>query len=161
MENPTRIEWYLKERNSTNLEGYQKQNGIIREVTIRWRISKDVDKDDEKKIGDLLAWSYDRPKEWLFSVQSSSTGPKEWLFSVQSSSTTTPPDRSPTMEQGYPQATPKEGRCLNLWIDTHLLEVKMKSKDDPLPRQKMTQCQDKRWPSAKSRPRCFGWTLRT
>jgi hypothetical protein len=44
------------------------------------------------------------------------------------------------MEQGYPQATPEEGWCTSLWIDTHLLEMR-----------KEANYEVKRWPSAKSK----------
>jgi hypothetical protein len=119
------------------------------------------------KIGDLLTWSSNWPKEWLFSVQSSSTrksdssvskvvqqDPKSdssvskvvqqlpcWIEALQGSKIIA------TLEQGYPQATPEEGWCPRLWIDTHLLEMKIrtnygvkrwssvKSKDDPVPSQ--------------------------
>jgi hypothetical protein len=87
---------------------------------------KDVDQEDEMKIGDPLAWSSDLPKEWPLSVQSSST--------------TTSLDRSSTREQGYLQATPEEGWYTSLWIDTHLLEMKIK-----------TNYGFKRWPSVKSK----------
>jgi hypothetical protein len=99
---------------------------LTKEVTIRWRTSKDVDWDSEMKKRDRLAWSSD----W----------PKEWLFSVQSSSTTTLMDRSSTMDQGYTQTTLEEGWCPSLWIDTHLLEMKMKTNNG-----------FKRWPSVKSK----------
>jgi hypothetical protein len=44
------------------------------------------------------------------------------------------------MEQGINQATPEEGWCPSLWIDTHLLKMKMK-----------TIYEFERWPSAKSK----------
>jgi hypothetical protein len=70
---------------------------LQKEVTIRWR--------------NLSAWSSDWPKEWLFSVQSSSTESKSdssvskvvqqlpcWIEALHD-------------EQGYPQATHEEGSC--------------------------------------------------
>jgi hypothetical protein len=52
-------------------------------------------------------------------------------------------DRSSTMEQSYTQAYLGNTGNPSLWIDTHLLEMKT---------------QDfygfKRWPSAKSKPKC-------
>jgi hypothetical protein len=81
---------------------------------------------EEIKTGNPLDWSYD----W----------PKEWPLSVQSSSTTTLLDRSSTREQGYNQATLEDGVCPRLWIDTHLLEMKIE-----------TNYGFKRWPSAESK----------
>jgi hypothetical protein len=52
-------------------------------------------------------------------------------------------DRSSTMEQSYTQASWRNIGNPSLWIDTHLLE--MKSQD---------YYGFKRWPSAKSNPRC-------
>jgi hypothetical protein len=74
------------------------QNGIIKEVTVRWRTSKDADWELKMKAGDLSAWSSDWPKKrplrlvfWLTQKGEtsawSSDWPKKWLFSVQSSST--------------------------------------------------------------------------
>jgi hypothetical protein len=90
------------------------QNGIVEnwrsewynETTIRWRTSKDDDKEVEMmrryplslvfwmtQRGDNSAWSSD----WT----------KEWLLSVQSSSTTTPLDRKLYNRVRLPQATPQ------------------------------------------------------
>jgi hypothetical protein len=52
-------------------------------------------------------------------------------------------DRSPTMEQSYTQASLRNTGDPSLWIDTHLLEMKIES-----------NYSFKRWPSAKSNPRC-------
>jgi hypothetical protein len=76
--------WRLPEQNGISKEEIllswkvtrMEENGIIKEVTIRWRTSKDDDKEVEMKIGNHSAWSSDWPKVWLFSVQSSSTEPK-------------------------------------------------------------------------------------
>jgi hypothetical protein len=89
------------------------QNGIVenwrsewyKKATIRWRTSKDDDKEVEMmreyplslvfwmtQRGDNSAWSSDLTKEWLLSVQSSST--------------ITPLDRKLYNRVRLPQATP-------------------------------------------------------
>jgi hypothetical protein len=71
----------------------------------------------------ISTWSYDWPKEWLFSDQSSSTNTIE-AFS---------------MEQSFNQAILRKIGCYSVWIDTHLLEMKVEATYGT----KMTQCQVK------------------
>jgi hypothetical protein len=84
-----------------------------------------------------MKWSFENISTW------SSDWPKEWLISVQSSSTTTLMDRSSTTEESYTQATLRKIGCHSVWIDTHLLEMKVEATYG-----------FKRWPNAKSKPRC-------
>jgi hypothetical protein len=67
----------------------------------------------------------------------SSNWPKEWLFSIQSSSTTTLMDRSSTTEKAILNALLRKIWCYGVRIDTHLLEMKVEATYGT----KMTQCQ--------------------
>jgi hypothetical protein len=59
-----------------------------------------------------MKWSYENISTW------SSDWPKEWLFSVQSSSTN---------GASYTQAILRKIRCYSVWIDTHLLEMRIET----------------------------------
>jgi hypothetical protein len=89
------------------------QNGIVenwrsewnKEATIRWRTSKDDDKEVEMMSGyplSLVFWMTQRGDNSAWS----SDWTKEWLLNVQSSSTTTPLDRKLYNIVRLPQAAP-------------------------------------------------------
>jgi hypothetical protein len=89
------------------------QNDIVKnwraewykETTIRWRTSKDDDKEVEMMRGyplSLVFWMTQRGDNSAWS----SDWTKEWLLSVQSSSTTTPLDRKLYNRVRLPQASP-------------------------------------------------------
>jgi hypothetical protein len=89
------------------------QNGIVEnlrakwynEVIIRWRTSKDDDKKVEMMRGyplSLAFWMTQRGDNSAWS----SDWTKEWLLSVQSSSTTTPLDRKLYNRVRLPQEAP-------------------------------------------------------
>jgi hypothetical protein len=106
-----------------------------KEVTIQWRTSKDDDKEVEmipSHLGllidpkrDISVWSSDWPKEWLFSVQSSSTEPKS--DSSASKVVQQQPHRIEVLQGARQPSNLKEGWCPSLWIDTHLSEMMMKT----------------------------------
>jgi hypothetical protein len=73
-------------------------NHKMKEIQGRWLRGWDEDQAEE---------SSDWPKEWLFNVQSSSTEPKSDSLVSKVVQQITLSDRSSTMEQGYPQATPE------------------------------------------------------
>jgi hypothetical protein len=89
------------------------QNGIVenwrsewyKETTIRWRTSKDDNTKVEMMRGyplSLVFWMTQRGDNSAWS----SDWTKEWLLSVQSSSTTTPLDRKLYNRVRLPQAAP-------------------------------------------------------
>jgi hypothetical protein len=88
-------------------------NGIVenwrsewyKETTIRWRTSKDDDKEVEMMRGyplSLVFWMTRRGDNSAWS----SDWAKEWLLSVQSSSTITPLDRKVYNKVKLPQVAP-------------------------------------------------------
>jgi hypothetical protein len=76
-----------------------------KEATIRWRTSKDVNKEVEMMRGYPLSLVFWITQRGDYSTWSSDWT-KQWLLSVQSRSTTTPLDRKFYNRVRLPQATP-------------------------------------------------------
>jgi hypothetical protein len=90
-----------------------------------------------KDQGGDMKWSYESISTW------SSDWPKEWLFSVQTSSTNAIARLKPFNGGKLYSTILRKIGCYSMWEGTHLLEMKIE-----------TNYGFKRWPSAKSKPRC-------
>jgi hypothetical protein len=122
-------------------ERFQEQNGIHGNKMIsHWRLPE---QNGISKGEILLTWKVTRIRKRLFGSIRRSTEPKSDPSVSKVVQQTSFLDRGSTMAQRYTQASLRITGNPSLWMDTHLLEMKIE-----------TIYRFKRWPSDRSNSRC-------